>query len=494
MAAVLRACPIVFAAKSNVTIGAKARGSSNAKRVVPRRGPMQSPLIVKPARRGCAVVPNAGPSPCDLSDLSKLPGDPSLVIHTNVKMGDKKKEFMAAASKAVAQCLQKPENFVVVAVLDEQDMIWGGDDSPCALCNVSSLGSINYENNTALSGAITALMSDFEVLPSRMYTNFWDIGPRENCGYNGVTFAEGARPVEAVEEEEEEAEEEAEAEAEEEEVVEEEPEEEEEEEVVEEEEEEAVEEEPEAEEEPEKEEEAREEPEEEEEEPTPEPPTSKAKKQAEDEATAKNPKIVAAKLKRMSDEKVLKLWRKKCPELRELWPLDETVDTWEGITFDEDGLKGKVVSIELDDIGITGELPMEIGGFTSLTVLALDGNEITSVPSSIGMLKDLEECYLSNNLLKSVPPELGDCDNLETLWLNNNRLKKIPKELGNLAALQTLDVSENELTTLPKQLAECELLEQLDIYNNPFKKLPEEFDEEGLMEAQGCNVVREPIN
>ena len=206
-----------------------------------------------------------------------------------------------------------------------------------------------------------------------------------------------------------------------------------------------------------------------------------------------NPKVVAAKLKRMSDEKVLKLWRKKVPELRELWDLSETVDTWEGITFDEDGVKGKVISIELDDMDISGELPMEIGGFTSLTVLALDGNEITKVPSSIGMLKSLEECYLSNNLLKSVPPEIGELDNLETLWLNNNRLKKLPKEIGNLSALETLDVSENELTTLPKELADCELLEQLDIYNNPIKSLPEELEEEGLLEAQGCNIVREPI-
>ena len=46
-----------------------------------------------------------------------------------------------------------------------------------------------------------------------------------------------------------------------------------------------------------------------------------------------NPKVVAAKLKRMSDEKVLKLWRKKVPELRELWDLSETADTWEGITL-----------------------------------------------------------------------------------------------------------------------------------------------------------------
>ena len=146
-----------------------------------------------PARARPASAPRAAAHPpCDLSDLSKLPGDPSLVVHTNVSMGEKKADFMKAASRAVAECLGKPESFVVVAVLDEQSLIWGGEDTPCALCNVASLGSINKSNNTRLSGALTALMSEFEVTPDRMYTNFWDIGARENCGYNGVTFAEGA--------------------------------------------------------------------------------------------------------------------------------------------------------------------------------------------------------------------------------------------------------------------------------------------------------------
>ena len=75
-----------------------------------------------------------------------------------------------------------PEAFVVVAVMDEQDPHpWGGEDTPCALCNLASLGSINKANNTRLSGAITALMSSSTSVPIvRLYTNFWDIGqPRE---------------------------------------------------------------------------------------------------------------------------------------------------------------------------------------------------------------------------------------------------------------------------------------------------------------------------
>ena len=94
MAAVLRTSHTAFVAKAGARVGAR-----DARRVVPRRA------LVTPSPRTCrraSTVAGAGPSPCDLSDLSKLPGDPSLVLHTNVKMGDKKQDFMKAASKAVA--------------------------------------------------------------------------------------------------------------------------------------------------------------------------------------------------------------------------------------------------------------------------------------------------------------------------------------------------------------------------------------------------------
>lgn len=56
--------------------------------------------------------------PCNASTpLSQLPGDPSLVVYTNVDLGDKKDAFMIAASGAIAQCLGKPETYVSVCVM-----------------------------------------------------------------------------------------------------------------------------------------------------------------------------------------------------------------------------------------------------------------------------------------------------------------------------------------------------------------------------------------
>lgn len=114
--------------------------------------------------------------------------DPSLFVQTNINLGDKKMAFMQAASKAVAKCLGKPESYVAVSVQDGQDIIWGGSDSPCALCKVISLGSINLENNKALTKEVTHLLSEFEVPANRIYVNFFDL-ERQNVGYNGATFA-----------------------------------------------------------------------------------------------------------------------------------------------------------------------------------------------------------------------------------------------------------------------------------------------------------------
>jgi len=41
-----------------------------------------------------------------------LPGDPSLILQTNVDLGDKKAEIMKELSALVAKSLGKPESYV----------------------------------------------------------------------------------------------------------------------------------------------------------------------------------------------------------------------------------------------------------------------------------------------------------------------------------------------------------------------------------------------
>lgn len=160
-------------------------------RIAVSRGTTTTPPNARVERRNkmprTTVVRAASGKPLRL-DLCDLPGDPSLVVHCNVKMGDKKRPFMLAASRSIAETLKKPESYVAVCAMDELDMVWGGSDAPCALCAVNSLGAINLENNKELSEDICELLGEFGIASDRVYITFTDV-PRENMGYDGATFA-----------------------------------------------------------------------------------------------------------------------------------------------------------------------------------------------------------------------------------------------------------------------------------------------------------------
>ena len=64
---------------------------------------------------GAALVLKTPVSPkpkLDAAAMRALPGDPSLVLHTSARLGDKKVAFMKACSKAIATTLSKPESYV----------------------------------------------------------------------------------------------------------------------------------------------------------------------------------------------------------------------------------------------------------------------------------------------------------------------------------------------------------------------------------------------
>ena len=62
------------------------------------------------------------------------------MVHTNVRMQDSKRPFMLAASRSIAETLQKPESYVAVCAMDGLDMVWGGSDEPCGSAGDESGG------------------------------------------------------------------------------------------------------------------------------------------------------------------------------------------------------------------------------------------------------------------------------------------------------------------------------------------------------------------
>lgn len=66
--------------------------------------------------QGAAATTAAPASACMPGPYAHLPGDPGVILYTNVTMGDKKMAFMKGVSQAVASCLGKPESYVGVCV------------------------------------------------------------------------------------------------------------------------------------------------------------------------------------------------------------------------------------------------------------------------------------------------------------------------------------------------------------------------------------------
>lgn len=125
-------------------------------------------------------IPNAHPH-CD------LPGDPSLILTTNVDLGDKKGEILKTLSALVASSTGKPESYVAVCITDNASMCFGGSDDPLALGCVYSLGAINVGNNGKIQSGVTDALESYGVTANRIYINFFDM-PRENVGWNRATF------------------------------------------------------------------------------------------------------------------------------------------------------------------------------------------------------------------------------------------------------------------------------------------------------------------
>ena len=171
------------------------------------------------------------------------------------------------------------------------------------------------------------------------------------------------------------------------------------------------------------------------------------------------------------DVAVLRTWRAMCPELQDEWPEDEQPEDWRGVTIEN----GRVVKLELQDFGLTGAVPAEIGRLSSLRELDLSYNQLTSLPAEIWQLTALQVLALNDNQLTSVPAEIGQLTWLERLWLNNNQLTSVPAEIGQLTSLERLSLYDNQLTSLPAEIWQLTSLEELRLSYNKLTSLPPEI-------------------
>ena len=100
---------------------------------------------------------------------------------------DKRDQFLAAVSKAVADVTGKPERYLMVA-LDSGVIAMGGKIGPSAFVDVRAIGGLTPQTNAKFSAQICALILKWLNIPGeRVYLTFIDI-PATHWGSNGVTF------------------------------------------------------------------------------------------------------------------------------------------------------------------------------------------------------------------------------------------------------------------------------------------------------------------
>ena len=101
------------------------------------------------------------------------------------------------------------------------------------------------------------------------------------------------------------------------------------------------------------------------------------------------------------------------------WRRNLPIAAWQGVMLSGDPLR--LNGLRLNDMGLSGRIPPELGKLTSLRILRLQGNALTGpIPAELGRLEQLRLLNLEGNRLSGfIPPQLDALD-LQILQLQHN--------------------------------------------------------------------------
>jgi len=113
---------------------------------------------------------------------------PHFRLETNVPKSKVTSRLLKNLSKAVANTLGKPESYVVVTIIPDQLMTWGGNDKPCGTATLMSIGCLGVEQNKKHAAILYPILEKELGIPGdRLYITFCD-EKSSNVGYTGTTF------------------------------------------------------------------------------------------------------------------------------------------------------------------------------------------------------------------------------------------------------------------------------------------------------------------
>ncbi|XP_047074162.1 receptor kinase-like protein Xa21 isoform X2 [Lolium rigidum] len=149
--------------------------------------------------------------------------------------------------------------------------------------------------------------------------------------------------------------------------------------------------------------------------------------------------------------------------------------SWPGVTCGKKHAS-RVRAIDLESLGLDGQIPPCIGNLTFLRRINLRGNLLNGrippegdIPPGLANCVNLTEVYLDSNVLHgSIPVGFGVLPKLSILFLPSNNLTgHIPYSLGSSPSLTYVNLTHNSLTGgIPPLLANSSSLEALDFEHN----------------------------
>ncbi|CAF2356374.1 LRR receptor-like serine/threonine-protein kinase ERL2 [Brassica napus] len=142
--------------------------------------------------------------------------------------------------------------------------------------------------------------------------------------------------------------------------------------------------------------------------------------------------------------------------------------SWRGVLCDNVSLS--VVSLNLSNLNLGGEISPALGDLRSLQSIDLQGNNLGGqIPDELGNCASLAYLDISTNcLVGDIPFSISKLKQLEYLNLKNNQLTgPIPATLTQIPNLKTLDLAKNQLTgEIPRLLYWNEVLQYLGLRGN----------------------------
>jgi len=158
------------------------------------------------------------------------------------------------------------------------------------------------------------------------------------------------------------------------------------------------------------------------------------------------------------------------------WNLNLPMDTWWGITLDENGCVESFDTRNPTEPGkfinnnFSGQLPPEFGNLLDLDTLILTAAHFDTIPDEIGNLESLKFFRLTGGSFQNehLPAAIGNLTNLTLFQINsvNGLTGPIPPEIGNLSNLVNLLLRADFTGGIPVEIAQLENLETLGIFNN----------------------------